>query len=274
MNRGLGLASIAAMLLANAALFTRDILPGLYAGDPPQSQRIHTDDSTELVQQVGIFLADGLRVGRSWSSARDLGEIIQLSTITVLNAPALGVSAESPELAIYTTIDILDQRTVDSIALRVLGLGFPMRLRGERVSPFEFPCEWEVGPQRGETVLPTQLMNSFGDPFQPFGAPQDVTVGQVWKIQTVSPFSLMSGDGQAEFDTRAMLVRVAAEEYLEHDGAGLKAFRLESDGVTAWVTRDGWLVKQVIELPIIGRITLLDEPYDRALHNTKRRDRF
>ncbi len=63
--------------------------------------------------------------------------------------------------------------------------------------------------------------------------------------------------------TSSVLVRVTGTESIEHNGRVVEAFRVEADRAVAWVTSDGRVLRQEVDLPLLGRLTLIDEPFDQ-----------
>ena len=51
-------------------------------------------------------------------------------------------------------------------------------------------------------------------------------------------------------------------EQIEHAGAMVQAFVLQAEKLQAWVTPEGRVIRQELELPLFGTLTLVDEPYD------------
>jgi len=56
----------------------------------------------------------------------------------------------------------------------------------------------------------------------------------------------------------------------------VEAFVIEAERLRAWVSREGRVIRQEFELPLVGKLTLVDEPYDdelrqRVLHEVPAR---
>jgi hypothetical protein len=67
------------------------------------------------------------------------------------------------------------------------------------------------------------------------------------------------------------LVRVAAHENIEHDGAMVDAFRIETKHATAWADAAGRVLLQRVELPLLGVWEMRDEPFDANARQRFRR---
>ncbi|MBU0617110.1 MAG: hypothetical protein KKI02_05290, partial [Planctomycetes bacterium] len=48
---------------------------------------------------------------------------------------------------------------------------------------------------------------------------------------------------------------------------------LEAEGMRAWVTPAGRVIRQEFELPLLGTLLLVDEPYDESLRGQSSRGR-
>ena len=59
-----------------------------------------------------------------------------------------------------------------------------------------------------------------------------------------------------------MLIQVTGKEMITHGGERIETFVVEGGGVTAWVAADGRVLRQEANLPLVGKLILLDEPYD------------
>jgi hypothetical protein len=66
-----------------------------------------------------------------------------------------------------------------------------------------------------------------------------------------------------EFQTE--LAKVVRREIISHEGVKRNCFRIESHGVTAWSDDSGLIVRQEVELPLLGKWIMLDEPYDQQM---------
>jgi hypothetical protein len=266
-NRWLGIATLGLMLSANAALLVRDVLPGWLAGEPPQSRAHQLEPGGTVAVQFGIFDHTGRRVGYSWSISSRSGDLISVRHVTVLEALRLPLGdrpeAYLPSLRIDTDLDYHGALSLDRLRVRVCGFGFPIRLEGEYYPPGDFACQWQVDDRRGELQLPAEATRAIGDIIRPFESLTGLRVGQSWRVKVLNPLAGVIPDwGTRSMSTDMMLVRVTGEESIEHRGATVRAFVLEAEKLRAWVTPEGRVVRQELELPLFGTLALVDEPYD------------
>ena len=148
--------------------------------------------------------------------------------------------------------------------IRVHGLGPPVRLDGAFYPPDHFPCTWQIGAQRGEFDLPADATRALGDIIRPLDGVSGLEVGQSWRINLLNPLAGMIPDWGARFmANQSMVVRVVRKEKIEHRGESVEAFVIQADKMQAWMTPEGRLIRQEYELPLIGRLVLVDEPVDK-----------
>ena len=69
-----------------------------------------------------------------------------------------------------------------------------------------------------------------------------------------------------------VLVRVTAKETIQHQSQAVECFRVEAPQLVAFVTSDGQVLRQEIEVPMFGRFVILSEPFDKnTLHKAEDR---
>jgi len=96
---------------------------------------------------------------------------------------------------------------------------------------------------------------------RPFTLLKDLYVGKTWRMRLINPLPALRG-GKAEF--QAYLVRVAAREEIKHDQKTVECFRIESRNVRAWADMSGQVLVQEVNLPLFGKLTIRQEPYDES----------
>ncbi len=273
-NRWLGIATFAIMASVNAALFLRDILPGLLAGEPPPPQVMQLPDGYSLKSQAGIFNQRGERMGYVWTIAKRDLDLLSVQNCTVLGALHLPAGLSLPSLRIDTVMQFkLPERRLDRLLVQVMGLGVPIRLEGEFYPPDDFPCQWQVSDQRGSFVLTGISKASLGEALRPFDSLTGLEVGQSWRIELLDPLTgILPGLGRDRMLSRDMLVRVTARETIEHGGRRVEAFRVEGPALAAWVAEDGQVLRQTIRLPLLGEVMVEAEEYDEELRQRVSRD--
>ncbi len=265
-NRWIGILTAFAMILANAAIFWRDVWPNWLAGDPPPSEAFTLGQGEERLAQVGIYRADGGLVGRSWTRAsrKAAGGLVIVLTTTVLEPLTLPGGLTSPRVRVETELTYRNQQNyIDELDFRMHGLPVVVHLRGEAMPDGGFPLEWQVGSQRGSAVLDSQAPAALGDVIRPFDRLPDLYVGRTWKLDLLDPLEqLMPQLKQTGLAPEAVLIRVTDRTWIEHGGQPVEVFLVEGGGAKAWVARDGRVLRQEVNVPLLGALVLLEEPFD------------
>ncbi len=262
MNRLIGFMTFAAMLAANAALLVRDIAPQWWLGQPPPPPHQELIPGQEFASQTGIFNGEGRRVGTSWTVRNRTPDLLTIRTTTILLLDALAIATDVSRIRVDTELTFVSASQLDSLSVRVRGLGIPLKLNGEFVPPSDLPCEWQIADRRGSFVLPASATRALGDAVHPFQSMQGLTVGQSWTVEMMNPLAAATSQTGLESITVSQVARVTREEFIEHDGLGVRAKVVEMDGARAWVAPTGRVLRQEVDAPLVGRIVLLDEPYD------------
>lgn len=263
LNRWLGIASITAMLGANTALVIRDIVPTWTAGDPPRSSLYSLVGDDDFGQKLGIYDNDGQHVGDSWTLARRSGEVLTVYTWTNFESGYIGAAALATPILIRSKITFDARQRPDALQIVVRGLGETMQLDGQLVEPNDFTCRWKIGEAEGDFILPADMLRVFSEVTRPFDHMANLRVGQSWRMHIFNPLSaLMPGTNARNMGGEMIVAEVTGQENLFHRGENIRVFIVETDRARAWVAPDGRVVQQQIELPILGRLVLIDEPYD------------
>jgi hypothetical protein len=279
LNRWIGIVLGAAMILANATVTLRDVLP-LWLPDnaPPTDAQLLAPEQERIVQ-VGIFDDEEHLVGRSWTLSRrhGLGDIVTVSTTTVLNPVPLPSGILTPRARIETSLVYKHkEQRVDELGFRMYGLGFPVEFNGEAMPTGEFAYQWQVGPSRGDGLLPASAPSALGDVIRPFDRLPDLYVGQTWRVKLIDPiaqiFPNLKQDRRA-FDLDALVIRVTGKETIQHQGQPVETFLVRADdgSATAWVADDGRVLRQSVNVPLLGPLILVDEPYDKNARDKAKR---
>lgn len=266
LNRWLGIALGAAMLVANFAVFQSDVLSTWFEGSPPPSDARTLGPGEERRSQLGIYLAGGRRVGQGWTRAtrEAASEYVTIRSTTVLEPLGIPGAGRTPPVQIELIVTYrVGDKLVDQVDFKMLGLPVVIRLHGEAMPSGEFPCEYQIGVQRGSLALDSGVPSALGDAIRPFDRLPDLQVGQRWRMKLLDPVSqLMPHMGDAGFELEPVEIAVVRKEVLPHHGGDVETFVVEGGGATAWVAPGGEVLRQVVKLPLIGELTLLDEPYD------------
>jgi hypothetical protein len=88
---------------------------------------------------------------------------------------------------------------------------------------------------------------------------KNLRVGQRWRLRLLDPIPFLQS---GKFDLQIRLATVAAREPIEHEGRRTECFRVETEGARAWVDDSGRVLRQAVQVPLLGKWTLTDEPYD------------
>lgn len=267
LNRWIGILAGCAMLLANAAVFWRDVWPNWLAGDPPPSEAETLRPGEERQVQIGIYRAEGgAPVGKSWTRAsrKAAGGLVMVLTTTVLEPVVLPGGLSSPRVRVETELTYRNQQAcIDELDFRMHGLPVPIHLHGEAMPDGGFPLEWQVGSQRGSVVLDSQAPVTLGDVIRPFDRLPDLYVGRTWKLDLLDPLAqLMPQIRNSGLAPEPVLIQVTGREPLDHNGETLETYVVEGGGARAWVARDGRVLRQEVNVPLLGALVLLEEPYD------------
>ncbi|MBU0637381.1 MAG: hypothetical protein KKB50_00835 [Planctomycetes bacterium] len=272
-NRWFGIITFFCMLSVNTALVFRDILPDRLAGTPPESDVEVLKPGEIRRAQVGIFDQRGRRVGCSWTRSQMLEDLplLNVQSWTMLRPLPLPDGLRTPRVRVDTHLTYQKDVRVDRLSVRVHSMELPLiSLEGEFMPPNDFPCQWQVGTQRGSFIIPAEATRALGDIIRPFDRLPGLWVGRTWRMRLINPVSqLFPGVRIREMSVQSALVRVTAREMISHQGEPIEAFRVEAENVVAWVTEAGSVLRQEVELPIVGLLTLLDEPFDEVeFHKT------
>ncbi|MHC4089140.1 MAG: hypothetical protein ACYSVY_02485 [Planctomycetota bacterium] len=242
-------------------LVWHDVWPALTAGDPPDvAGQISSDRSS---WQVGIHNKYDMRIGTVWSThERIAGRLEREDLIHLQSFPGLG-RALITIVSRFTADGLLDE-----FDLTLRGMELPVEIKGER-----FASVYGFTITIGDLVKETFKVNAddaglIGDALRPFASLPGLEVGQSWRMQVVNPIAVLTGFGPR---FTPILVRVTGREPITAaDGRSIACLVVEAPGVKAWTDEDGVVLVQQVELPVGGRITLRDEPYDEPAKEAAR----
>src|SRR5262245_24128174 len=129
-NRWIGIASLVAMLAANAALLVRDLLPAWTVGTRPDSSILRLQSGEEVGYHVEIYDAEGHNVGESWTLATQSAELLNVRIWTMFKRRQFG-QFEMPRIRVVTEATFDTRRRLTSLCIRVTGVGTPFVLQGD-----------------------------------------------------------------------------------------------------------------------------------------------
>lgn len=272
-NRWIGICCLLLMLSANTTLFMRDILPGWLAGDPPTLVDLTQEADSERRIQTGVFDVHDRCVGRSWTLMFRQATHVHIESKTLLYPFNLPNGTSTPMVRIDTTLKYRQEDNVlDSLNMEVRGLPIGVVLNGELYPLDEFVCTWKLGKHdEGSFTLNAAATRAMGAVMQPFTRLPGLYVGRTWRMEMLDPLTqLMPGVNADNLLADAELVRVTGTEKITHRGRELEAFVVETKRAKAWVTQQGDVLRQELELPLFGRLTLRNEPFDEGAYERAR----
>lgn len=270
LNRWIGIVCAFGMLSVNAALIFRDFVPDWIAGPPPDSLGTRLNPGGRDPVQIGIYDAKGALIGQSWTVCSASTELFRINTWTMVRSVPLPTGVRTPAIRVDTDAVFKPSGAIDTLEIRVHGFGVPVHFKGELIPPDSFPCEWEVGDQRGRLILDADTTRALGDVFRPFDQLPGMYVGRAWRLKLFNPLArLLPGWKGSDAAVESVLVRCTALDTIRHGNREVEAYRVEAPKTRAWVAYDGRVLKQEVDLPLFGRLTLLDEIYDEALRKRR-----
>lgn len=272
LNRWIGIVCAALMLGANATLFLRDILPGWLAGDPPTVTALQKEQR-ERRTQIAIFDAENRLVGRSWTITESEGDFLTVTSKTLLHPIRLPHGVATPQLRVDTVLDYrLEDGLLSDLLMKIHGLPMAVVVRGGFMPPDEFACKWRIGRQTGgEFVLDAETTRALGDVLRPFGRLPGLHVGRTWRLQLLNPLARVVPDlREVGLLEEPELVRVTRTETITHRGRPVEVFVVEAHRLRAWVARDGTILRQEVEVPLLGKLTMRAEPFDEKAYERAR----
>jgi hypothetical protein len=254
-------------------LVWHDIWPNLTAGDPPRTLAFAADSHDQVQYQVGLFDKYGHRIGTAWSiyspgSTVRRQDSIELTSASMLEPLFIEVDFE------YTPDAVLDefrlQVWMDSLPSPREAALAPLEVKGLRfASVYGFSVR--LGRITESFKIGAADMGLVGDVFRPFGRLVGLHIGQTWRMQVVNPVAAFAGFGN-RFNT--VLVRVTGQERIpNYDGKLVECFVVETENAKAWVEESGRVVRQEVHVPMQGRITLSDEPFNEVMLKAARANR-
>lgn len=255
MNRIFGVVLAATWLIAMTALIQRDVVPFWSVQEAPG----HIAPNGTF--QVAICNDAGHRIGTTWITSSATGHITTVHSTTLLDLrPIAGLLRLQEPLRCETSLIYVADGVLDQFRLRLEGAGVPIRVVGERCGR-DFACTTKIGSLTKSVPLDGRLSECLAESLRPFTHLAGLHVGQTWRIRLLDPFSLLVGRGP---EIKLHLVSVTRRETISHNGSRVECFRVETDNSVAWADDSGRVLRQEVQLPLVGRCILTDEPYSRA----------
>ena len=255
-TRALNAGVVLLWLTSIAALFIRDILPSWLAGQaPPVVSAQHLRYMRERSRQTGIFGPEGWRIGTNWVEFIPTHDLILVKSTTAIEGFRL-----LPPLRIESQVRLRTDGTLDQFILNVYGAPIPVRLRGENYES-DFACELQMGEVVHRWRMDVETTRMLTQTFKPFTHLPHLRVGQSWQMRIVDPLAALTG-GSARFEP--MVARVTGTRDIHHRGEDIRCLVVEAPRLRALVAPTGEVLRHELTLPGLGRISGVDEPFDRA----------
>lgn len=275
-NRLVGILCAGLMIGVNGALILRDFVPRWLAGPPPENDARLLQPGEVRRTQYAIYAEDGHLMGRSWTISQvNLAPALTIDSYTLLESAMLPNGMTTPRIRVHTFLSFFAENPVpEKLRIELEGLPLAVRLEGEPLPP-DFACIWVVGEQRGEFALPAESMQAIGDVLKPFDRLPGLWEGRTWRLNLFDPLSRILPDFlHGDIETDSVLVRVTRMEIIRHGGQDVPAYRVEAPGAVAWAASDGRVLRQEVQVPLLGRLTLLDEEWNSELFRISRDQTF
>lgn len=251
-TRATGFVIIPLWLLAMGWLVVHDILPAWTALDVPalkitdamkqgggSAQHVMFDEEGELGRIWTTYLIDENSIRRD--------DLIWIDRIPVDIAP----------LRVFVTSTYTAQGQLDELTVSIENEEHDFTLHGERFDT-DFSFRLDTGDEYPKTFkVPLADGSMVTAAFNPFSTLSDLKVGQRWRVQVFNPAAALMPLGDKFF---RMLVEVTGEERLITEQGEVNCLIVESPHAKAWVDSSGAVIKQVLTLPLVGKMTVLREP--------------
>lgn len=241
--------------IAMGWLIHHDVIPAITARDVPRLSVEGWSDDQPMRSQARIEDKTGRHIGNVWSiysvnqnsiSRRDVFWIERLSIL--------------PMLRIEVDSTFTPEGKLDELLLQLYGAGQRIELKGEDISG-NFAFQLTVGHREPQLFkIDASAAGMLGDVFRPFPVLPGLEVGQSWRLHIVNPLAAISGVGSKLIP---MIVKVTSRESLPTEDGPVDCFVVDSDhGARAWVDDKGNVLRQEVDVPIGGHLTIVAEPFD------------
>ncbi len=235
------------------ALFVRDVWPAWTAQDLPPVCSADVFDGIDRNQQYGMFVGAGGRIGTSWTRFRSITDVQTIEMTHFIER-----IGDFGPIRIETDLRFsADQGRLEEFSVRLHGAPQPIQIEGERIGD-EIVCNIHAGTTRRAFHVNAAVAGMIGESLRPFSVLPDIHVGQTWRVYMLDPLSLLLGGKTAP---RPLLVRVTGRETITIRGTPTEMFVVEWPSSRSWVDDRGRVIRTQIDVPLIGRLTVLAEPF-------------
>lgn len=252
MNRIIGSLLALTWIVAMAALVQRDVLPFWTAREAP-NELLPAGD-----YQIAILSASGFRIGTTWISATQSPTAIVSSTTVLEAGKVAGMLPITGTWLLGTDLSYDAKGRLDHFHFTLTTPAVTGEVDAERIER-DFSVLARLGDMKKSMLLDGELSRYLSETLRPFTHLGGLHVGQSWRIRLLDPFALLRSSS-VEFQT--ILARVTRTESIDHRGSYVRCFCVESPAAKAWVDSSGRVLRQEVQLPLVGKWTLLDEPVD------------
>ncbi|MCK6457431.1 MAG: hypothetical protein L6Q92_13000 [Phycisphaerae bacterium] len=263
MNRLLSLVIVVVWAIAFSALVARDVLPYWRSDEPPRGFVPAGD------YQVGLFDESDRRVGTTWVSVHNQANLLSVQSTTELSGvEPLGGAIRLPTLRLESAMAFSkpEQSLINFDADLRRDAEPLVSLKGLRLGE-DFVCTVRVGSAVHDFSLDGRTSSLLTESLRPFHHLPALRVGQTWRLHVLDCLALLR-NRTATFTTR--LARVVGRETIRHRGRPVECFRIETTDAIGWADAGGHVLRQRINLPLLGTWELRDEPFDRAARQRAR----
>jgi hypothetical protein len=251
MNRTFGIVVTVLWVASMSALVVRD-LPFWRMQEPP-ARIIPNGD-----HQVGIFSGQR-RIGTTWVTSVSTPAASTVEAMTVFSASGLIPYLPTVgEFVCVSTLSYDPDLTLSSFMFRLYGVGIPVQVSADRYGR-DFSCAFRLGDMTRNMALDAGVSENLGESVRPFTHLEGLHVGQTWRIRLVDPLTLLRTQS---IEFTAQPVTVTRREAIEHGGQQVECFRIETAGTVAWADDRGRVLRQEVQMPLLGRWTIVDEPFN------------
>ncbi|NOX57872.1 MAG: hypothetical protein GXP29_03325 [Planctomycetes bacterium] len=238
-----------------AWLVHHDVWPAWTAIDVPMYDGGDWLTDEMMQTQVGVSDQKGNRVGTIWTQyARTKSGLTRTDLMRIESVGPL------PMLWLETGTDFTVDGHLDEIRLELFGAGEVFKLIGERYSG-HLAFQLTMGHRKQYFKVDAAVMGTVDSMFRPFAILPNLKVGHSWRMHVFNPLAALTGVGSKLIP---MLVKVTDRERVSTSEGVVDCFVIDAGSARAWVRPDGVVVRQEVQLPIGGVLTIEAEPYEEA----------
>ncbi len=242
-------------ILSMSWLVAHDVVPAWTARQVPKFVAVDLLKEETLYSQARIENKYGHRLGTVWSQHRRT--TVGLTRMDVI---WLDKFPMAPVLRIEINSDFTKEGDLDTFELRVYGAGEKVELVGERFSG-HLAFELKAGTRKIHRLkVDAASVGTVADVFRPFPNLPAVEVGQSWRMHVVNPLAAVTGIGTKLIP---MLVKVTHKESIVTDDGPVECFVLDTGQARAWVDDEGVVLRQEMNLPIGGQLSIVAEKFNQ-----------